>query len=182
MRFADSVPGRSLIDMCPAGPPVGNTQADVLLPVPSESVSRDLGNNQVDYSLPAIDKSVSMDVNEDCPDHERSSTHNKHKHGQWYACALSRRTRSPLTPAFSSHRVDVWGRIGGFEVPGVTVDTASDNPCVAFSFVERHPILKNEPIHAIPPAALTLKAANGSVMEILGFIRFDLQLGTSLAK
>ena len=43
--------------------------------------------------------------------------------------------------------------------------------------MKRHPVLKNEPIHAIPPAVLTLKAANGSVMEILGFIRFDLQLG-----
>ena len=61
-------------------------------------------------------------------------------------------------------------------MPRVTVDTASDAPCVAFSFVKRHPTLKNEPIHAIPPAVLTLKAANGSVMEIRGFIRFDLQL------
>ena len=31
--------------------------------------------------------------------------------------------------------------------------------------------------HAIPPAVLTLKAANGSLMDILGFTRFDLQLG-----
>ena len=62
-------------------------------------------------------------------------------------------------------------------MPRVTVDTASDVPCVAFSFVKRHPILKNEPIHVIPPAVLTLKAANVSVMEMLGFIRFNLQLG-----
>ena len=62
-------------------------------------------------------------------------------------------------------------------MPRVTVDTASNVPCVAFSFVKRDPISKNEPIHAIPPAVLTLKAANRSVMEILGFIRFDLQLG-----
>ena len=48
VRFADSVPGRSLVDMCPADPHVGNTQADLLLPVPSESVSRDVGNKQVD--------------------------------------------------------------------------------------------------------------------------------------
>ena len=146
------------------------------MPVPSESVSRNVGNKQVDYSLPVIDKSVSIDVNEDCPDHERSSTHNN-KHEEWYACALLRRTRSPLTLAFSSHRVHICGRIGGFEVPRVTVDTASDDPCVASSCVKRHPILKNEPIHAIPPAVLTLKAANGSMMKILGFIRFDLQLG-----
>ena len=139
-------------------------------------MSRDVGNEQVDSSLTAIDKSVSMDVNEDCPDHERSSTHNN-KHEEWYACALSRRTRSPLTLAFSSHRVHICGLIGGFEMSRVTVDTASDVSCVAFSFVKRHPILKNEPIHAIPPAVLTLKAANRSVMEILKFIRFDLQPG-----
>ena len=120
-----------------------------------------------------------MNVNEDCPGHERSSTHNNNEHEEWYACALSRRTRSPLTRAFSSHRVHICERIGGFEVPRATVLTrqAMFHVCVAFSFVKRHPILKNEPIHAIPPAVLTLKAANGSVMEMLGFIRFDLQLG-----
>ena len=57
------------------------------------------------------------------------------------------------------------------------LDTASDVPCVAFSFVKRHPVLKNEPICHIRSAVLTLKAANGSLMEILGLIRFDLQLG-----
>ena len=149
VRFAGSVPGRSLVDMCPADPHVGNTQADFLLPVPSEPVPRDVGNKQVDFSLPVIDKSVSMDVNEDCPDHERSSTHNNNRNEEWYACALSRRTRSPLTLAFSSHRVRICGRIGGSEVPRVSVDTASDVPCVAFSFVKRHPTWKNEPIHAI---------------------------------
>ena len=174
--FADSVPGRLLVDMCPAEPHAGITRAVFLLPVPSESVSSDVGNKQVDSSLPVVDKSVSMDVNENCPDHEKSSTHNN-KHEEWYACALSRRTRSPLTVAFSSHRVHICGHVGGFEVPRVTVDTASDVPCVAFSFLKCHTVLKYEPIHDIPPAVLTLKAANASVMEILGFIRVDLQLG-----
>ena len=56
-------------------------------------------------------------------------------------------------------------------------DTASDVPCVALSFVKYLPILKKEPIHATPPAVLTLNAANGSLTDILGFTRFDLQLG-----
>ena len=47
---------------------------------------------------------------------------------------------------------------------------------MAFYFVKRHPVLKNEPIHPVPPAVVALKAANGS-LEIIGFIRFDLQLG-----
>ena len=125
----------------------------------------DVGNKQVDSSLPVIDKSVSMDANEDCPGHERSSIHKNNKPEEWYAFAISRRARSPLTLAFSCHRIHICGRIGGVEVPRVTVDTASDVPCVAFSFVKRHPVLKVEPIHAIPPAVVTLKAANGSVME-----------------
>ena len=175
MRFADNVPGMLLVDMSPADPHVGNTKADFSLPVPCESVSMDVVNKQVDSSLPEIEKSVPMDVNEDCPGHERSSIHNN-KH-EWYPCALSRRARSPLTLAFSYHRVHICGRIGGFEVPRVTIDTASHVQCVSFSFVKRHPVLKNEPIHAIPPAVLTLKAANGSVLKILGFIRFDFQLG-----
>ena len=158
VRFADSVPGRSLVDMCPADLQVGNTQVYSPLLVSSESVS--------------------MDVDECCPGHEKTSMYNtpSNKHGEWYACPLSRRARLPLTLAFSSHRVHICGRIGGFEVPHATVDTARDVPCLAFSFVKRHPVLKNEPIHPIPPAVVTLKA-NGSLIEILGFIRFDLQLG-----
>ena len=115
-------------------------------------------------------------LHECCPGLENSSAQ-KNKHEEWYACSLSRRARSPLTLAFSSHRVHICGRSGGFEVPRVTVDTAGDVPCVAFYFVKRHPVLKNEPIHPIPPAVVTLKVANGSLMEILGCIRFGLQLG-----
>ena len=118
---------------------------------------------------------LSMD-DECCPCRERSSMHNN-KHEAWYACSLSRRARSPLTLAFSSHRVHICGRIVGFEVPRVTKDKASDVACVGFSFVKRHPVLKHEPIHAIPPAVLTLKAANGSLMDILEFTRFDMTLG-----
>ena len=154
-RFADSVPGSSLVDMCPADLQVGTTQVYSSLLVSCESVS--------------------MDVDECCPGHEKSSMHNN-KHEEGYVYPLSRRARSPLTLAFSSHRVHICGRIGGFEAPRVTVDTASDVPRVTFSFVKRHPVLKNEPIHPIPPAVVTLKA-NGSLIEILGFIRFDLHLG-----
>ena len=74
VRFANRVPGRASVDMCPADPHVGNTQADFSLPVTSQSVSMNVGNKQVDSSLPVIDKFVSMGVNEDCPGHERSST------------------------------------------------------------------------------------------------------------
>lgn len=56
VRFADSVPGRSLLDMCPADLKVSSTQGNSSLPVTSESVP--------------------MDVNECCSDHEMSSIHN----------------------------------------------------------------------------------------------------------
>ena len=77
----------------------------------------------------------------------------------------------------SSHRVHICGRVKGYDVPRATTDTASDVPCIAFPFIERHPVMKNEHIHPIPHAAITLKAANGSSMELKGFIRFDLELG-----
>ena len=82
-----------------------------------------------------------------------------------------------LALAFSSHRVRVCGRVEGHDVPRVAIDTASDVLCSAFPFIARHPVLKNEPIHPFPHAAITLKAANGSLVEVKGFIRFDLQLG-----
>ena len=68
VRFADSVPGRSLVEMCPADLQVGNTQVCSPLPVSSEPVS--------------------MDVDECCSGHEKSSMHNN-KHEEWYACSLS---------------------------------------------------------------------------------------------
>ena len=86
-------------------------------------------------------------------------------HEEWFTCSLSRRSRLPLEFACSSHRVHVCGRVEGCDVPRVTIDTASDVPCVAFPFIERHPVLKNEPIHPILLATNTLKAANGSLME-----------------
>ena len=123
-----------------------------------------------DYVCPA---SVPMDV-DDCSDSRPNSTSNNDKHEEWFTSSLSRRSRLPLALAFSSHRVHVCGRVEGHDVSRVTIDTASDVSCIAFPFIERHPVLKNEPIHPIPHAAITLKAANGSLMEVKGFIRFDL--------
>lgn len=37
-------------------------------------------------------------------------------------------------------------------------------------------LLKDEPLWAVLPASVTLKAANGAVMDMLGFMHFDLQL------
>ena len=84
-----------------------------------------------------------------------------YRYEEWLTSSLSRRSRRPLVLAFSYHRVHVCGRVEGHDVPRVTIDTASDVPCIACPFIERHPVLKNEPIHPIPHAAITLKAANG---------------------
>lgn len=42
---------------------------------------------------------------------------------------------------------------------------------------ESQNVKKNKPIYPVPESPVKLAAANGSRMEILGFIRFDLQLG-----
>lgn len=67
---------------------------------------------------------------------------------EWPACALPRLKPSPLTLAFSSRRVRVSGRIGDCGVPSVTIETAT----------------------------ASLKATDGTTMEVLGFVRFGLQL------
>ena len=72
---------------------------------------------------------------------------------EWFTCSLSRRSRLPLELACSSHRIYVCGRVEGYDVLRVTKHTASDVPCTAFPFIERHPVLKNDPIHPIPHAA-----------------------------
>ena len=168
VRVADCLPGRSLVDVCPVDPPVRRKQ----VPVHSK---QERNKQEVRSSVHVCSASMSMDV-EDCSDSHICSVHNNDKHEERFTCFLSRRSRLPLVRACSCHRVHVCGRVEGY-VPRVTVDTASDVPCSAFPFIERHPVLKNEPIHPIPHAAITLKAANGSSMELKGFIRFDLEWG-----
>lgn len=105
-----------------------------------------------------------MDV-DDCSDSRLNSVSSSDKHQGWFTGSLSRRSRLPLALALSSHRIHVRGRVEGYHVPRVTIGTASDVPCTSSSFIERQ-VLKNEPVDPIPHAAIELKAANGSLMEV----------------
>ena len=75
--------------------------------------------------------------------------------------------------------------LNGYESPPVndhrvfdiTIDTASDVPCVAELFVRQHPTLKGSEMLAVPPNAINLRSADGSQLEILAYIRFMLTLG-----
>ena len=44
-------------------------------------------------------------------------------------------------------------------------------------FWRQHPTLKNTEMLAVPPNAINLRSADGSQLEILGYIRFNLTLG-----
>ena len=59
----------------------------------------------------------------------------------------------------------------------LTIDTAADVPCISASFIKSHPKLQHLPLKPVPPGAIQLNSADGSALEILGYIRFNLTLG-----
>jgi len=62
-------------------------------------------------------------------------------------------------------------------VSDLTIDTAADVPCISASFIKSHPTLQHLPLKPVPPGAIQLNSADGSALEILGYIRFNLTLG-----
>lgn len=77
----------------------------------------------------------------------------------------------------SSRRVRVNGAVGGVPVTGITVDTATDVCVISHPWLQSHPTLRSTPLHPVPPAAVSLRAANGMPINVLGFIGFPLTLG-----
>ena len=59
----------------------------------------------------------------------------------------------------------------------LTIDSATDIPCVAKSFIDNHEKLRNKRIVPIPPGAVLLHSIDGTPLEVLGYIRLALKLG-----
>ena len=59
----------------------------------------------------------------------------------------------------------------------MTIDTASDVTCVSLSFLKRHPSLSFAQLEPVPSSCLSLSAANGAPLTILGFLSFTVKLG-----
>ena len=55
----------------------------------------------------------------------------------------------------------------------ITIDTASNAPCVADFLLRQHPTLKDAERLAVPRNEINIRSADGSKLEILGCIRFE---------
>ena len=59
----------------------------------------------------------------------------------------------------------------------MTVDTASDVTCVSLLPLKRHLNLCKAPIERVPPSCMSLSAANGLPLEVIGFVELAITLG-----
>ena len=109
-------------------------------------------------------------VNSGCP------YHTDDKNNSWFSSSLSRKKPS-ASLSFSSRRIRIPARVNGLAVSGLTVDSASDIPCGSLLFSKQHPTLCKARVETVPPSCMSLSAANGSSLEILGFITLSLTLG-----
>ena len=82
----------------------------------------------------------------------------------------------------SSRRVHVSGLINGVPITPLTIDTASDIACISQSLFDEQPNLSRPTVQPVPPDVLSLRAANGSPITILGFMTFELTLGDQTRK
>lgn len=103
---------------------------------------------------------------------------NKEKHFEaFHASALCGYPRYPTALNSTSKRVRVHARVNNIPAPDVTIDTASDVPCISIQYVQNHPTLKTTEMFGVPQGAINLSSADGSPLKILGYVRFQLTLG-----
>ena len=79
-----------------------------------------------------------------------------------FHASLSRYPKHPTALNTTSKRVRVPARVNDHPVLDITIDTASDVPCIAAFFLRQHPTLKNTKMSAVPPNAINLRSADGS--------------------
>ena len=107
-----------------------------------------------------------------------SCSANQEKHfDAFHASAMSGYPRYPTALNSTSKRVRVNARVNDYPAHDVTIDTATDVPCISVHFVQTHPTMKDTEIFAVPPGAINLSSADGSPLQILGYVRFRLTLG-----
>ena len=99
------------------------------------------------------------------------------KYAAFHASAMSKYPQHLNALNSSSKRVRIPARVSNHPVSDLTIDTAADVPCISASFIKSHPILQHLPLKPVPAGAIQLNSADGSALEILGYIRFNLTLG-----
>ena len=79
---------------------------------------------------------------------------------------------------FPSTRVRIPGVLEGDNIEHqLTIDSATDIPCIQKTFIDNHEKLRHQRIFPIPPGAISLHSADRSPLEILGCVRSTLKLG-----
>lgn len=86
-------------------------------------------------------------------------------------------THTILSLLFSPRRVRVSGSVGDCHVENITIDTATDVSVVSLGWLKSHPSLREIPHKSVPRTAVALSAANGSPINVFGFLDFSLTLG-----
>ena len=85
---------------------------------------------------------------------------------------------SSCSTRFPSRRVRIPGFLEGDNIEHqLTIDSATDIPCISKTFIDKHEKLRHKRIFPVPPGAISLHSADGSPLEILGCVRSTLKLG-----
>ena len=85
---------------------------------------------------------------------------------------------SSYSTRFPSTRVRIPGILEEDNIEHqLTIDSATDIPCISKTFIDKHEKLRQKCIFPIPPGAISLRSADGSPLQILGYVRFTLKLG-----
>ena len=85
---------------------------------------------------------------------------------------------SSYSTRFPSTRVRIPGVLEEDNIEHqLTIDSATDIPCISKTFIDKHEKLRQKCIFPIPPGAISLRSADGSPLQILGYVRFTLKLG-----
>ena len=85
---------------------------------------------------------------------------------------------SSYSTRFPSTRVRIPGVLEEDNIEHqLTIDSATDIPCISKTFIDKHEKLRQKCIFPIPPGAISLRSEDGSPLQILGYIRFTLKLG-----
>ena len=95
----------------------------------------------------------------------------------FHASAMSGYPTYPTALNSTSKRVRINARVNDCPAHNVTIDTATDVPCISVHFVQTHPTMKDTQNFAVPPQAINLSGADGSSLQNLGYVRFQLLLG-----
>ena len=84
---------------------------------------------------------------------------------------------SSCSTRFPSTRVRIPGVLEGDNIEHqLTIDSATDIPCISKTFIDNHEKLQQKRIFPVPSGAISLHSADGSPLEILGCVRFTLKM------